>query len=30
MSRWKLYNNWYADLASLSVEQLWERQAFAA
>jgi hypothetical protein len=30
MSRWKLYDNWYADLASLSVEQLRERRAFAA
>ncbi|GGU28706.1 hypothetical protein GCM10010259_19110 [Streptomyces daghestanicus] len=30
MSRWKLYDNWYADLAGLSVEQLRERRAFAA
>ncbi|XUL89892.1 hypothetical protein ACQ86D_27410 [Streptomyces galilaeus] len=30
MGRWKLYDNWYADLAGLSVEQLRERQAFAA
>lgn len=29
MSRWKLYANWYADLAGLSVEQLRERRAFA-
>lgn len=29
MSRWKLYDNWYADLASLAVEQLRERRAFA-
>ncbi|WP_327724887.1 hypothetical protein [Streptomyces europaeiscabiei] len=30
MSRWKLYDNWHADLAGLSVEQLRERRAFAA
>ncbi|MEV6179867.1 hypothetical protein [Streptomyces sp. NPDC052015] len=30
MSRWKLYDNWYADLAGLTVEQLRERRAFAA
>lgn len=30
MSRWKLYDNWYADLAGLSVEQLRERRAFVA
>ncbi|MFJ4645922.1 hypothetical protein ACIP6Q_20590 [Streptomyces bobili] len=30
MSRWKLYDNWYADLPSLSAEQLRERRAFAA
>ena len=30
MSRWKLYDNWYADLAGLAVEQLRERRAFAA
>lgn len=30
MSRWKLYDNWHADLVSLSVEQLRERRAFAA
>lgn len=29
MSRWKLYDHWYADLAGLTVEQLRERQAFA-
>ncbi|WP_158697254.1 hypothetical protein [Streptomyces hokutonensis] len=27
MGRWKLYDNRYADLAGLSVEQLRERQA---
>ncbi|WP_326578120.1 hypothetical protein OG250_14975 [Streptomyces sp. NBC_00487] len=30
MSRWKLYDNWYADLAGLAVEQPRERRAFAA
>ncbi|MFD5733054.1 hypothetical protein ACFWIY_09505 [Streptomyces sioyaensis] len=30
MSRWKLYDSWYADLAGLSIEQLRERRAFAA
>lgn len=30
MSRWMLYDNWYADLVGLSVEQLRERRAFAA
>ncbi|MFF9059929.1 hypothetical protein ACF09K_14755 [Streptomyces sp. NPDC014882] len=30
MSRWKLHDNWYADLPSLSVEQLRERRALAA
>ena len=30
MSRWKPYDNWYADRAGLSVEQLRERPAFAA
>ncbi|MEU0114852.1 hypothetical protein ABZ137_14280 [Streptomyces bobili] len=30
MSRWKLYDNWYADLPGLSAEQLRERRAFAA
>ncbi|MEU5543788.1 hypothetical protein AB0G85_15515 [Streptomyces sioyaensis] len=30
MSRWKLYDNWDADLAGLTVEQLRERRAFAA
>lgn len=30
MSHWKIYDNWYADLAGLSVEQLRERRAFAA
>ncbi|MFI1159640.1 hypothetical protein [Streptomyces sioyaensis] len=30
MSRWKLYDNWHADLAGLTIEQLRERRAFAA
>lgn len=30
MSRWKLYDNWYAGLAGLSDEQLREHRAFAA
>ncbi|MFI9256719.1 hypothetical protein ACIGT4_03200 [Streptomyces sioyaensis] len=30
MSRWKLYDNWDADLAGLTIEQLRERRAFAA
>ncbi|MFF7986605.1 hypothetical protein ACFZDK_47280 [Streptomyces sp. NPDC007901] len=30
MSQWKLYDNWYAELAGLTVEQLRERRAFAA
>lgn len=30
MSRWKLYDHWYADLPGLSVDQLRERRAFAA
>ncbi|MFF8192340.1 hypothetical protein ACF05L_16095 [Streptomyces bobili] len=30
MSRWKLYDNWYADLPGLSAERLRERRAFAA
>jgi hypothetical protein len=30
MSRWKLYDNWFADLVGSSVEQLRERRAFAA
>ncbi|MDW8807588.1 hypothetical protein P1P68_23050 [Streptomyces scabiei] len=30
MSRWKLYDNWYVDLAGRSVEQLRERRSFAA
>ncbi|MFF2364835.1 hypothetical protein ACFVU0_19400 [Streptomyces sp. NPDC058122] len=29
MSRWKLYDNWYDDVAGLTVEQLRERRAFA-
>ncbi|MFJ9868866.1 hypothetical protein [Streptomyces sp. NPDC101165] len=29
MSRWKLYDNWDADLPGLTVEQLVERWAFA-
>ncbi|WP_157596933.1 hypothetical protein [Streptacidiphilus rugosus] len=29
MSRWKLYDNWAADLAGLTVEQLIERRDFA-
>lgn len=30
MSRWKLYDNWDADLVGLTIEQLRERRAFAA
>lgn len=30
MTRWKLYDNWKADLAGLTVEQLRERRAIAA
>ena len=30
MSRWKPHDNWYADLASLSIGQLRERRASAA
>ncbi|PNE42015.1 hypothetical protein [Streptomyces noursei] len=30
MSRWKLQDNWYLDLAGLTLEQLCERRAFAA
>ncbi|MFG2889841.1 hypothetical protein [Streptomyces sp. NPDC048248] len=30
MTRWKLYGNWKADLAGLTVEQLRERRAIAA
>ncbi|MFF7231585.1 MULTISPECIES: hypothetical protein [unclassified Streptomyces] len=30
MSRWKLYDDWDADLAGLTIEQLRERRAFAA
>jgi hypothetical protein len=30
MGRWKLYDNWYDDLAGLTVDQLRERRAFAA
>lgn len=30
MSRWKLYDNWYADLPGLTSEQLRERRDFAA
>jgi hypothetical protein len=29
MSRWKLYDNWDADLSGLTIEQLVERRAFA-
>ncbi|MEV7287091.1 hypothetical protein AB0O01_21410 [Streptomyces sp. NPDC093252] len=30
MPRWKLYDNWYADLPGLTVAQLRERREFAA
>ncbi|MFG1809095.1 hypothetical protein [Streptomyces sp. NPDC049040] len=30
MSRWKLYDNWLADLPGLTVEQLHERRCIAA
>ncbi len=30
MTRWKLYDNWTADLGGLTVEQLRERRSFAA
>lgn len=30
MSRWKLYDNWYADLPGLTPEQLRERRNLAA
>lgn len=30
MSRWKLYDNWHADLGGLTIEQLRERRAIAA
>ncbi|MET9504034.1 hypothetical protein ABZY42_20295 [Streptomyces sp. NPDC006622] len=30
MGRWKLHADWYADLASLSVEQLRDRRSLAA
>ncbi|MFG2402091.1 hypothetical protein [Streptomyces lydicus] len=30
MSRWKLYDNWSAELTGLTVEQLRERRDFAS
>lgn len=29
MSRWKLYDNWDADVRGLTIDQLRERQSFA-